>query len=448
MDSLSKDTLLAVEQNSNKVTYLKVGAHHKLFNKESGCGLFRSEDSDDYNRLGTAVGTNTKLTQLWIDNISNNVTLNTTNKRFYNGIRRNSSITELFLNAITFDDKNIIDVALEVLKACQEKNIISKLLINTMPLMNSTDESRFIESLRGFTNLREITFVHSRITNDQLLPMVEAIRGHGLLERVNLMNNNIGDTGCEALATLRNLTYLNIADNDITNEGMIAFANSISENSCLRKLNIEDDYSANPFNLRAVADSFCTSLCNTSNINNIYSSNHTVETIVTEEDIGAKLKSLLELNKSTRNKRHVAIKKILLYYTPDFDMEPLFDLSLEEEDSERNLKALPHVISWFETAVHIADLKGDSLPNDGSISDEESEDEHTSSSDDSVPDEESEDEDDSFSSNDSVPPGEESIDSEEVESTDLERRKLFAIYQFAMAMPMLFVPASHDKRKS
>ena len=52
MDGCSEDSLLAIEQNSNKVTYLKVGAHHL----ESGrnLGVFNnSPDSDDYDRLGT-----------------------------------------------------------------------------------------------------------------------------------------------------------------------------------------------------------------------------------------------------------------------------------------------------------------------------------------------------------------------------------------------------------
>jgi len=372
-----------------------------------GKGVFNnSPDFNDYENLGTAIGNNTYLTKLRIDNISDNVRLTTTNKRFYDGIRHNSSITELSLSAITYKS-DITDVALEVLKACQEKNILTKLLINTMPFVNSVDESRFIESLRGCTNLREITFVHSRLTNDQLLPMVEAIRGHGLLERINLFNNNIGNVGLEALATLRNLTHIYIADNDITNEGMIAFANSLSQNNCLRELEIEDDYTET-FDLRVVEYDFCRSLCNTSSINDIYSSNHTLESIPSYQKKGAKLVSSLKLNKSSRNKRNVAIKKILLHCPHDLDMEP-FDLSLEDDDqSERDLKALPHVISWFETAKEAI---AEPVVEDGDS--------------------------DSYSSDDSV------SDEEESHDYNLHGRKLSAIYQFVTAMPMLFVPASH-----
>ena len=199
MDSISEDTLLAIEQNSNEVTYLQIGAL-----SISGRGVFNSRDSDDYERLGTAVGNNTQLTKLAIGNISNNVGLTTTNKRFYDGIRHNSSITELFLSAITYGGHNITDVALEVMRTCQKKNILTKLYMHSMPLMSSAVENRFIEGLRGFTNLREISYKHSDLTDDQLLLIVEAIRGYTLIEDLNLNYNRIGNAGCEALATLRN----------------------------------------------------------------------------------------------------------------------------------------------------------------------------------------------------------------------------------------------------
>ena len=130
MDSRSKDTLLAIEHNSNEVTYLQVGSH-RLETPWSGCGLFRSEDSDDYDKLGTAIGNNTHLNKLEISNLYHNVTLNTANKRFYEGIRHNSSISEVMFtsiqpfkmryNCIHDIDSICIDVAFEVLRACKER---------------------------------------------------------------------------------------------------------------------------------------------------------------------------------------------------------------------------------------------------------------------------------------------------------------------------------------
>ena len=230
-----------------------------------------------------------------------------------------------------------------------------------MPLVNS-GERLMAESLRGFTNLRKLAYLHSNITDDQLLPMVEAITGYPLIEELDLSYNRIGNAGCEALATLRNVTYLRLMGNNNSNQ----------------------------FDRQSVNDSFCASLCNAPSINDIYLSNHKLEKLHTWRDIGAKLDSLLALNKSTKNKRHVAIKKILLHYPHDFDMEPLFDLSLDEDDSERDLRALPYAVSWFETATEA--IIGDERPYPRD---------------------------------------------EKLSANDLECKKISAIYQFVTAMPMI-----------
>jgi len=239
-------------------------------------------------------------------------------------------------------------------------------------------------------NLKKIKIAMSGLDDDRVLQIVDAIRGYTLIEELELFNNAIEDRGCEALATLRNVRSLDLAVNSVGNEGAIAIANSLPENKFLQKCNLDYNQAVGA----RVSDDFCRSLCNTSSINDIYSSNHTLLSISFDRgDTGAKLASLLKLNRSTENKRHVAIKKILLHYKDDYDMEPLFDLSL---DGERDLKALPHVLSWFETAKllrHILFPVGD------------------------------------------VPRA----------LNDFEMKKISALYQFVNAMPMLFIPATHGK---
>ena len=81
------------------------------------------------------------------------------------------------------------------------------------------------------------------------------------------------------------------------------------------------------------------------------------------------------------------MEKILQHH-PNIDMEPLFDWDAEE--GEENLKALPYVIDWFDKArAAVAD--------DGA-------------------------------------------------SYNIDSRKLSAVFQFAKAMPLLFVTASHIKK--
>ena len=111
MDDNSEDTLLEIEQNSDIFPCLQIGG------SSYDEGAFNSKDSNDYDELGTAIGNNTNLKKLSIDNFDNNVTLSTTNEGFYEGVRHNSSITELNLHFIGCDRhrQNITNVALEVL---------------------------------------------------------------------------------------------------------------------------------------------------------------------------------------------------------------------------------------------------------------------------------------------------------------------------------------------
>ena len=137
-----------------------------------------------------------------------------------------------------------------------------------------------------------------------------------------------------------------------------------------------------------MADNFNKLLCNATSICHTYSSNHTLEKVVFTHQNPSKLDSLLDLNEGT-NKINVAIKKILKFH-PNIVMEPLFEWNMEGE-GERDLKALPYVVASFNRAEQA--VEGD----------------------------------------------------EEGGSYNIDERKLTSIYQFAKAMPLLFVPAPHDK---
>jgi len=103
-------------------------------------------------------------------------------------------------------------------------------------------------------------------------------------------------------------------------------------------------------------------------------------------------------------KEYAAINKILRYH-PNIDMEPFFEMGTE--DNERNLKALPYLVDWFERAKEaVLDI--------------------------------------SFIKN-GVVQGRETFSNEDARIPLVDTRKLSAIYQFALAMPLLFVPAAHTK---
>ena len=98
------------------------------------------------------------------------------------------------------------------------------------------------------------------------------------------------------------------------------------------------------------------------------------------------IRSLLGMNRGTNNKSHVAMKKILRYH-PNIDISPMFEW---DSKGEQTLKALPYVVAWFERA-------------------------------------------------------QEAVTSDEGVHYGIHAKKLSSIFQFARAMPLLFVPVSQNK---
>ena len=387
MDSRSQETLRRVEENDDTLVALRIGNDYRIG--------FNSTDGYDFSRLGTCIGENTHLTTLAVV-LPDAVALSVTNNEFYDGLKQNSSIHKLTL--ICWD--NIAGgVGQKILEAYQENNSnITDINISRMGFENG-GEHIIAQTLRRCTNLTHISLTWcnniinddqtwSNINEGQLLPIVEALREHRSLEKLHLCYDRIGNAGCGAIATLlsdpiSNLHTLYLSNNLIDNEGAATLANGLANNTKLKELYLDGNLMDN----QSGVDIFSEVLCNTSSINNTFLSNHTLEKLHPFQGLGRKLTSLPYLNKCN-NKSHVAIKKILTYH-PNIDMEPFFEWNMEGE-GERDLKALPYVIAWFDRAAEaVADEGGDSY--------------------------------------------------------NIDERKLSTIYQFAGAMPLMFVPVAHNK---
>ena len=391
MDSKSQKTLRQIEQNDDQLTTLRIGSALILNGRSlDNFGEFLSSDASDYSRLGTAIGNNTHLEELMVA-LDGAPTLDIANNEFFDGLKRNSSIIDLQLSC---NRHNLVGgIGHEILKSYQKiSNNLTRLCIQHTILDNGGGNV-ITETLRLCTNLKAINLPDNNITDEQLLPMIEAIKGgcYTSLEQLNLFGNRIGNAGCHALVTLlehtnSSLQYLNLNSNQIGNEGATAIANSLANNTKLRQLYLR----SNPFDPSA-AGIFCTVLCNTASVNDTYSSNHTLDNLFLsdEEQEGQHAILLSPLRRLNRgeNKSHVAIKKILKYH-PNIDMEPLFEWDAE---GEQTLKSLPYAIDWFgraEEAVAGVEERDDYM---------------------------------------------------------IEQKKLSAIFHFAKAMPLMCVPASHTK---
>ena len=395
MNSNSQETLLRIEQNDDQL--ITMGISGALLG-----GRFTSSDASDYSRLGAAIGNNTHLEELRVF-LGANQALDIANTEFFDGLKRNSSINDLTLDC---NQQTLIGgVGHEILKSYQKiNNNLTCICIFRVVLDNGGGDA-IADTLRWCRNLETINLGWNNITDEQLLPMIDAIKVgcNTSLEELILCRNRIGNAGCHALATLLadtncNLKHLNLDSNQIGNESAIAIANSLASNTNLESLDLEE----NQFD-QSVVGIFCTVLCNTSSVNDAYRSNHTLHTLIlSDEQQGQHANHLATLRRLNigRNKSHVAIRKILKYH-PDIDMGPLFEWDAE---GEQTLKALPHVVAWFERAEEaVAEKDNSDSDDDSSISDD---------------------------------------DGDEKERLDVGKRMLSAIFRFAKSMPLLFEPIS------
>ena len=172
-----------VTQNDPSSTELRLYRRRFIDNNAEYNGDFYSETIDDYSVLGAAIATNTQLEKL-IVTLTDDLPLTEADRGFYDGLKSNSSINNLYLYC---DGRNIAGgVAQEILKAYQENNShLTVLRIYNANLQSGGD--RVIgDTLRSCRNLQTIILPNCNITDEQLLPIVDAIRGHGMLEKLYL----------------------------------------------------------------------------------------------------------------------------------------------------------------------------------------------------------------------------------------------------------------------
>lgn len=410
LNETSQDILRRVEQNDATLTELQIGNDR-----------FSSRTEDNYFRLGTAISTNTNITKLEINVLYSSTTqtgIDSIGTRFHECLKLNSSIRELKIRCCRIA-RILTGVGEDVLKSYQQINnhLTHMAVLNATNLRDGGDNI-ITTTLQYCTSIKELILYDCNIAADQLLPMVEAVRGYNSLEKLYLNSNRVGNAGCEILATLledpnSNLAELQITSNGISNEGAVILANSLANNTKLKQLFLD----RNQIDSR-VEDVYIKLLCNTSSVNDTYNSNHTLSDLCLSHARHSfnKQQLLSQMNNGT-NKKYVAILKILRYH-PNNDMKPLFTLDLE--DDEDNIKALPYVVAWFERAWEAVAFDNASLISLFDHYDRGSREPVT--------------------------------DDEEESRYTIDGRKLSAIYQFVHAMPLQFVPASqiereHNKRR-
>ena len=257
-------------------------------------------------------------------------------------------------------------------------------------------------AIRTCKSLKHFTFSYSEIGDGQMVDIILALSVHTQLEKIVLSRMNIGRNECTALATLlrntiKHLQTLNLVWNNIDDDGVETLVNAM-DGSQLRDLNLSSNATITNEGWKTVSallerpgsnleklylsrnnigdegalilanalrgncelktlalhdysgitaegwTPFLKLLCDTSNVNCTYLSNHTLGNVgyfapgaSPPDDIQLHL----SLNNSIGDKGRIAMTKILQHHS-HFDMQPLF---------EWELKVLPLVIDWLEKAA-------------------------------------------------------------------------------------------------
>jgi len=392
MNKRSRKTLRRIKWNDSKLTTLMIGHEPDEFEG----GIFNSCKFDNFSKLGKAIGKNThiKTIHIVVDRFHYVIAhsgLDSINSAFFNGLKQNSSISHLIIGSCNHYSHHYHGhAAHEILRVYQQNNNLTHLgMYAASHILQNGGEVVLAATLRHCTNLKKISLAENNITDEQLVPMVEAMRGLHSLEYLDLGYNRIGNAGCEALSALlddsnSSLTYLDLPNNQINDEGATIIINSLANNTKLRKFILFNNSTTDSI----IRHSFSRLLCNTSDINSIYSSNHTLVTLILDHWIvesDPDLMHLLQMNQLCGREYNVAKTKILRFLS-DIDMSPLFEW---DKNSEWSLKALPYVVSWFDKAE--TNLYVDSR------------------------------------------------------DKEIRRKKLYSIYQFALAMPLLLLQGANNK---
>ena len=348
---------------------------------------FTAGEGDDLGWLGYFIGKSKYLEELFIFSWEGVEHI----EALIEGINHNQSIKSLHIGT------DLRGVSFRNLRPFfrNNNNRLYRLEFNFEVGLECAQSIAFVLDENRCQSLESLRFEDCNLGEDGFAVIATALRTYSQLESLHLQNNNIGLMGCTALAdTLRgwgesNLKYLDLDGNAIGDQGLQALAAGMtnstleqlylsnnlitgaglrsmseyfqSESCCLETLNLSrinfgdegavalaEGLNGNKSltsmyldpNQSGITDvgwaAFSKLLCDTSNVNNIYLSNHIIRTIGDHEMFSTPLeiRQYLELN----GYPHPAIHKILKSH-PDLDMNPFF---------QWKLKLLPVVVDWFE----------------------------------------------------------------------------------------------------
>ena len=314
-----------IEQNDPRLRNLVISTHY-------------DSRMIDFARLCDGLRRNTNVQSV---EINGSLDLGNSTREFVDGVLCSNSISDLRFKNCNLSE-GVAQALLQGSGSNCDFNKMEKVTVLRCHVAN-IGASVLTSSLVRFTALKQLSVQMCNMHDETIGNLVPALKGHKQLRVLDLSNNNIGNLGCESLATLlqdpsSSLCTLALDRNSIGNKGAIHLANALKSNTKLAELHLDNNHDIK----RDGWDAFAQILCNTTNINSTYMSNHTLLEV---EEFGSEvlpkdLSNLLILNSSSDDTREIAVKKILQHHE-HFDMQPFF---------EWEIKVLPHAVKWIDDA--------------------------------------------------------------------------------------------------
>ena len=209
---------------------------------------YSPEGADDMGWLGYFVGKNEHLDQLFIKPFTplSGATIRDVIEPFFKGVSNNRSIRGIYFSGVDLLGGEMFTMLDPFFKANHNLTDI------TVIECNFGDEGcrLFALAIGSSTNksLKQVDLQMNNITDEGMVDIITALSLYPNLQRLNLSRNCLRKNGCVALATLlrcsaTELTFLNLSNNEINNEGLEAFVPALTKCIQLRQLLLNNNLS-------------------------------------------------------------------------------------------------------------------------------------------------------------------------------------------------------------
>jgi len=300
--------------------------------------------NEDIGWLGYFIGQSTTLKRFWFHD--NDAFDFVDSWSFYQGLNCNKSIQNMnFMELGALEEGHMFTMMEKFLK---ENYNLTEVHVDSCIL--GLEGVRRLSNLLQYSisNLRRLDLDENSIDDEAVEHLTQALMARrNQIKLLSIQSRQITIKGWKLLSAILSMpkTKLETLDlsgrfNAIGDEELVIFVDALGNNQNLKTLRLSRE------NNRITAEGWkylSTLLCDTSSVNNTYSSNHTISSIgyFGTSNIPRCILQYLEVNGSSRTKQQVVMEKILHSYS-HFDMEPFF---------ECEFKVLPLMIDWFAKAA-------------------------------------------------------------------------------------------------